>query len=366
MRRRIVIKIGTSTLTKSTEHLNRQMILEIVQQIAKLHQAGEDVILVSSGAQAAGRERLDFPDFGRSVPAKQMLSAVGQGRLMYIYGEMFDIFNIPVGQVLLTRDDLSDRQRYINARDTLHTLLHHRIVPIINENDTIATTEIRVGDNDNLSAMVASVLEADMLIMLTDQPGLFTADPRKYDDAQLIESISQINPDTYALAGGSGSKLGTGGMTTKIEAAHIATRSGVTTVIAEGSAPYIIARIAAGESVGTRFEATTTHLESRKRWLITERVQGQIIVDDGASQVLRLKGASLLPVGVVRCEGTFARGEAVSIHNQTGEAIAHGLSNYSSDELTNICGVKSSEINAILGYSYGDYVIHRNYLVLLQ
>jgi len=365
MTRRIVIKVGTSTLTHGTEHLNRQNILEIVQQIAKLHQGGDEIILVSSGAQAAGRERMNFPDFGRSVPAKQMLSAVGQGRLMYIYAEMFDIFGITVGQVLLTRDDLSDRRRYINARDTLHTLLHHQIVPIVNENDTIATTEIRVGDNDNLSAMVASALEADLLIILTDQPGLYTADPRTHDDAQLIKSISKIAPETYALAGGSGSKLGTGGMTTKIEAAQTATRSGVTTVIAAGTAPYIIARIAAGEDVGTRFEATSSHIESRKRWLITERVQGTLIIDDGASGVLRLKGASLLPVGVLRCEGAFARGEAVAIQDPQSNTIAHGLSNYSSEELSQICGVKSAEINGILGYSYGDYVIHRNHLVLL-
>lgn len=362
---RIIIKVGTSTLTGGTSHLNRQRILEIVRQIAKLHQNGDEVILVSSGAQAAGRERLNFPDLARSLPAKQMLSAVGQGRLMQIYSEMFDIFGIVVGQVLLTRDDLSDRYRYINARDTLLTLLEQRIVPIINENDTVATAEIKVGDNDNLSAMVASVLEADMLIMLTDQQGLFTADPRKDRNAQLIARIEKIDASTYALAGGSGTKLGTGGMITKIEAAHTATRSGVSTVIAEGTLADVIVRIRDGEMIGTRFEPTATHLEGRKRWLLTDRAQGRVTVDAGAIRVLTEKGASLLPVGVVNVEGTFGRGATLAICQPDGGIVAHGLTNYSSEEILKLKGAKSSQIHDILGYSYGDYLIHRNNMVIL-
>lgn len=364
--RRLVVKLGTSTLTNGTSHLNRQRMLEIVQQVAYLHQQGHEMIVVSSGAQAAGRERLGITDTGRSVPTKQMLSAVGQGRLMHIYSELFDIFEIVVAQVLLTRDDLSHRTRYLNARDTLSNLLERRIVPIINENDTVITEEIRVGDNDNLSAMVASALEADMLLLLTDQPGLFTADPRRANDAQLIQHVARIDQATYALAGGVGSKLGTGGMATKIAAAQTAIRSGVTTIIAAGSEPDIIIRAARGEAVGTRFEPATTHLESRKRWLLTDRAQGIIRVDDGAARVLLGGGASLLPVGITSIEGSFERGATLVIHRPDGTAIAQGLSNYSSDELAKLRGMKSSHISEILGYSYGDHVVHRNNLVLLK
>ena len=362
---RIVVKLGTSTLTKGTAHLNRQRMLEIVQEIAILHQHGHEMVLVSSGAQAAGRERLQFPDLGRSLPAKQMLSAVGQGHLMHIYSELFDIFEIIVAQVLLTRDDLSNRTRYLNARDTLRTLIDSNIIPIVNENDTVATNEIRVGDNDNLSAMVASVLETDLLIILTDQPGLFTADPRQDKNAKLIKKVTSIDDSTYALAGGVGSSMGTGGMATKIEAAHLANRSGVQVIVASGKESNIITRITNDEQVGTRFIPTVDSIESRKRWLITERTQGKINIDEGASQKLLTSGASLLPVGIISVEGDFERGAALSIHAPDGTIIAHGLSNYGSKELNLICGKNSSKINKILGYTYGDYVIHRNNMVLL-
>jgi glutamate 5-kinase (EC 2.7.2.11) len=219
---RIVVKLGTSTLTGGTDRLHRQRMLEIVQQIAHLHQRGQEMVVVTSGAMAAGRERLGFPNLGgRSVPAKQMLSAVGQVRLMHLYSELFDLFDIPVGQVLLTRDDLADRPRYLNARDTLLTLIERRIIPVINENDTTATHEIRVGDNDNLSALVATLIEADKLILLTDQPGLFTADPRRDASARLIERVEKIDADVWARAGGSVTGLGTGGMVTKLQAAQL-------------------------------------------------------------------------------------------------------------------------------------------------
>lgn len=363
---RIVVKLGTSTLTEGTPHLNRQRMLEVSQQIAYLHQAGHELIVVSSGAQAAGRERLGFPDLSPSVPAKQMLSAVGQGRLMHIYSEIFDFFNIIVAQVLLTRDDLSDRKRYINARDTLQTLLERRIIPIINENDTVATNEIRVGDNDNLSALVASILEADLLIILTDQPGIFTADPRQDENAQLIHQIERVDNSTYELAGGTGGELGTGGMVTKIEAAQTASRSGVSTVIAAGSEPDVITRIVGGAAVGTRIEPITSKLESRKRWLLTDRAQGRLYVDSGAARVLVKGGASLLPVGIKIVEGTFERGAKVAIISPDKDEIAHGLSNYNSADLRKLCGVRSNQIGEILGYTYGDHVIHRNNLVLLE
>lgn len=363
---RIIVKLGTSTLTNGTSHLHRERMLEIVQQIAHLHQSGQEIILVSSGAQAAGRELLAFPDLSRSVPAKQMLSAIGQSRLMRIYSDLFDIFQITVGQVLLTRDDLSHRGRYLNARDTLLTMIEHRIIPIINENDTIATEEIRVGDNDNLSALVASVIDADMLILLTDQPGLFTADPRKFADAQKIDVIERIDSETFDLAGGAGSSVGTGGMVTKLQAAQIATRAGVTTVIASGNDANVLERISKGESVGTRFEATGTNLESRKRWLLTDRPEGAIHIDGGAVRALiAKKGASLLPVGITQVDGDFRRSATIEIYDASGKVIAHGLTAYTSDELRQIQRKKSSEISDTLGYSYGDAAVHRNNLVML-
>lgn len=364
---RIIVKLGTSTLTNGTSHLHRERMLEIVQQIAHLHQQRHEVIVVSSGAQAAGRELLHFPDLSRSLPAKQMLSSVGQSHMMRIYSDLFDIFQITVGQVLLTRDDLSRRGRYLNARDTIQTLLEHRIIPIINENDTIATEEIRVGDNDNLSALVAAAVDADVLILLTDQAGLFTADPRKVADAEKIDLIERIDTDLFDLAGGAGSSIGTGGMVTKLQAAQIATRAGVTTVIAKGSDPKVIERIISDEPIGTRFAPTGTHLESRKRWLLTDRTEGALHIDKGAVRALTAKdGASLLPVGVTQVEGEFQRSATIAIYAPNGEVIAHGLSAYTSNELRQIKRKKSQEISDVLGYSYGDAAVHRNNMVMLH
>jgi glutamate 5-kinase len=363
---RIVLKLGTSTLTAGTRQLNRQRILEIVQQVAHLHQAGHEMVVVSSGAMAAGRERLGFPDLERNVPAKQMLSAIGQGRLMHVYSQLFDLFEIVVGQVLLTREDLTDRTRYLNIRDTLSTLLEHRIIPVINENDTTATHEIRVGDNDNLSALVANLLEADLLVMLTDMPGLYTADPRSNPRAELIPLVERIDEDTYALAGGAGTTVGTGGMTTKIQAAHLATRSGVTTVIANGQEANVLSRLVQGEALGTRFLPVTTHIEGRKRWMLAEKPHGTVQVDAGAARKLLKGGASLLPVGMTGVQGEFERGELVAIHGPEGTRIAQGMSSYSSSDLHKVCGVQSARIIELLGYSYGDAVIHRNNLVVLK
>jgi glutamate 5-kinase len=362
---RIILKVGTSVLTGGTSRLNRQRMLNIVQQTAHLHQQGHEVILVSSGAVAAGRERLNFPDFGRSVPAKQMLSAVGQSRLMHQYEELYDIFEIVVAQVLLTRDDLGNRARFLNARDTLLTLLDKRILPIINENDTTATHEIRVGDNDNLSALVATLVEADILIILTDQPGLFTADPRQHEDAQLIERVERIDESTWALAGDSVTGLGTGGMVTKIQAAQLASRGGVSTIIANGVEANVLQRILAGESIGTHFEPVSTHMESRKRWLLVEKTRGKVHVDAGAARKLLTGGASLLPVGVTTVENEFSRGMTIAVVAPDSREIAHGVTSYDSADIRRLCGVKSVKILEILGYSYGDAIIHRNNMVLL-
>lgn len=363
--RRIVLKLGSSVLTKGTARLNRQRMLELVRQVAALQARGYEMIVVSSGAQMAGREQLGFPDLGKSVPAKQMLSAVGQSILMRVYQDLFDIFAINAAQILLTRDDLSHRLRYLNARDTLDTLIEQRIIPIVNENDTIATEEIRVGDNDNLSALVASVVDADLLIILTDQPGIFTDDPRRNPKAALIQNISEISDELYALAGGAGSSVGTGGMVTKIQAAQIASRSGIKTIIASGSEEDIVQRLITGEAIGTHIEAAHDRSDSRKRWLLIDRSQGALVVDAGAARVLLRGGASLLPVGIREVKGEFERGATLTVLSPAGREIAQGMSNYSSGDLRKICGLKSSAIVESLGYSYGDEVVHRNNLVLL-
>lgn len=363
--KRVVVKVGTSVLTGGTTHLNRQRMLGLVQQMAALHAAGHEVVLVSSGAVAAGRERLNFPDLSPALPVKQMLSAVGQSRLMQRYSELYEIFDLVVAQVLLTREDLGNRTRFLNARDTLLTLIDQRIIPIINENDTIATEEIRVGDNDNLSALVATLIEADLLIMLTDQAGLFTADPRKHADAKLIERIDTIDDSTFALAGGTTTGLGTGGMITKLQAARLATRGGVTTIVAAGSPSNSLERIVHGEAVGTRFEAAAGYVDQRKRHLLIEKTRGKVHVDSGAARKLLSGGASLLPVGVTRIDDDFKRGMTVAVFAPDGREIAHGLSSYDSADARKLLGAKSSVIQDILGYTYGDALIHRNNMVLL-
>jgi glutamate 5-kinase len=363
--RRIVVKVGTSVLTGGTTRLSTQRMLALVQQTARLHADGHEVVLVSSGAVAAGRERLNFPALNPAMPVKQMLSAVGQGRLIQRYSDLYDIFDVVVAQVLLTRDDLGNRERFLNARDTLLTLIDQRIIPIINENDTIATEEIRVGDNDNLSALVAALIEADLLVLLTDQQGLFTADPRQFPDAQLISRVERITDETFALAGGTSTGLGTGGMVTKLQAARLATRGGVTTVIASGELPDVLVRLAAGEGIGTRFETAPEGIERRKRRLLIEKVRGRVLVDAGAAKKLLSGGASLLPVGVTGVQDEFRRGSTVAIIGPDGREIAHGVTAYDSEAIRRLVGVQSGHIQEILGYNYGDALIHRNNMVLM-
>ncbi|MEP7287409.1 MAG: glutamate 5-kinase [Chloroflexota bacterium] len=362
--KRIVIKLGTSVLTDGTRRLSRRRMLEIVRQAAQLHDANHQIIVVSSGAIAAGREALNYPELDRSVPAKQMLSAVGQGRLIQIYTELFALFDITVGQILLTRGDLSNRTGYLNARDTLLTLLSHKIVPVINENDTIATEEIKVGDNDTLSALVSNLVDADLLILLTDQMGFYSSDPRSDPDAQLISVVEHIDESVWARAGGTSTGLGTGGMVTKLQAAQLAGHSGTVTVIASGALAGVLPDIAAGKHIGTTFLAPVSHRESRKRWLLSEKPQGAISVDKGAVSKLSTGGASLLPVGVTGQSGEFERGAPVQILTPDGKAIAAGISNYASHEIQQLIGVKSAQIAAVLGYTYGEEVIHRDNLAL--
>ncbi len=364
MYHRIVIKLGTSVLTGGTPHFDRAHIVELVRQCAALRQQGKDVIICTSGAIAAGREVLGFPDIPNTIINKQMLAAVGQSRLMLIWEHLFDIYNIHVGQMLLTRADVENRDRYLNARDALQALLEYGIVPIINENDAVAIAEIKVGDNDNLSALVALLAEADLLILLTDQSGLFTADPRSNPDAQLISTVETIDKEVLKLAGGSVSGLGVGGMTTKLQAAELARRGGTEVVIAAGREPNVITRILAQENIGTRIPAVKTPLENRKRWIFAGSTPGgKIMVDAGAVRALCQRKSSLLPSGITTVEGIFRRGDPVSICDSKGKEFARGISRYSSDDLQRIKGCQSGEIAERLGYVYGRVVIHRNDLV---
>ncbi len=364
--RRLVLKLGTSVLTAGSPQLNRPRMLDIVRQCARLHAAGVELIVVSSAAITAGRERLGGRPLPQAMPAKQMLAAVGQSRLMAHYEQFFDIYGIVVGQVLLTRSDLDNRSRYLNARDTLHALLAAGITPIINENDAISTEEIKLGDNDNLSALVSNLVEAELLLILTDQPGLFTADPRTDPSAQLIAEVETIDDELRELAGGSRSGLGTGGMSTKLAAADLARRGGAEVVIAAGSVEDVVLRVAQGQRVGTRFPPLANRLESRKRWLLGGPAPaGRILVDDGAAAALASQGRSLLPVGVVRVEGRFERGDTVRICNSAGREIARGLSRYGAASLEQIKGRRSEEIAAILGYENSPEVVHRDDLVVL-
>ena len=363
----IVVKLGTSSLTSGTSKISPPFLVELARQVTQLHSAGHQVILVSSGAIAAGREKLGFPQLPKDLPAKQMLSAIGQPRLMAIYEQVFGLYGLTLAQVLLTRSDLADRRRYLNARNTLTALLSHGALPIINENDTVATEEIRVGDNDNLSALVANVVEADLLVLLTDQSGLFTADPRSNPNAKLVEEIitPEIPQEIWEAAGGSGTKLGTGGMVTKLQAADLARRSGTTVVIAKGTEPNVLPRIANNERIGTRFAPVISALESRKRYILAGRLApGQITVNDGAASAI-IRGGSLLPIGITQVSGDFDRGDTVRILNESGNELARGITAYSESDLARLRGRHSDEIESLLGYDYGDEVIHRNDLVLL-
>ncbi|MCG2783604.1 MAG: glutamate 5-kinase [Anaerolineae bacterium] len=364
---RIVVKLGTSTLTNGTTRLSPPLVIDLARQMVQLQARGHQVLLVSSGAIAAGREKLNFPQLPKDIPAKQMLAAIGQPRLMAFYEQIFGLYSLTVAQILLTRSDLSHRRRYLNARNTLVALLQQNVIPIINENDTVATEEIRVGDNDNLSALAANLIDADVLILLTDQDGLFTADPRSNPNAELVQTISgdTIPEAVWQAAGGAKSGLGTGGMLTKIQAADLARRSGTACIIANGKEPDVLLRLVNNERIGTRFEPVADAVEARKRYILSaRRAPGLLSVDNGAAQALQ-RGSSLLAVGVAGVAGAFRRGDVVRVANAEGLELARGISNYDSRDLARILRKRSDEIEAVLGYHYGDEVIHRNDLVLL-
>ncbi|MEI8595020.1 glutamate 5-kinase [Photobacterium sp. Hal280] len=362
----IVVKLGTSVLTGGTLKLDRAHMVELVRQCAHLRQQGHQVIIVTSGAIAAGREHLGYPELPKTMASKQLLAAVGQSRLIQEWEQLFSIYGLHVGQMLLTRADLNDRERYLNARDMLLALLEHGIIPVVNENDAVATTEIKVGDNDNLSALVGILAGADKLLLLTDQPGLFTADPRSNPDAELIREVHTIDETLRKLAGGSVGGLGTGGMATKLQAADVARRAGIEVIIAAGSRPEVIAGIVQGEQLGTHFLPLESPLESRKRWILAgPPPAGDIIVDAGAAMAVTQRGSSLLAKGITAVKGEFERGEVARIYSADGILLARGISRYSSLDIAKIAGKHSQDIHKVLGYEYGPVAVHRDDLVLI-
>ncbi|CAK9884430.1 MAG: Glutamate 5-kinase [Candidatus Erwinia impunctatus] len=360
----LVVKLGTSVLTGGSRRLNQAHMVELVRQCAQQHASGHRIVIVTSGAVAAGREHLNYPQLPPTIASKQLLAAVGQSRLIQLWEQLFSIYGIHIGQMLLTRADLEDRERFLNARDTLQGLLDNHIIPVINENDAVATAEIKVGDNDNLSALAAILADADKLLLLTDQKGVFTADPRNNPDAELISDVYSIDDTLRELAGGSVSGLGTGGMITKIQAADVAGRAGIDTFIAAGDRPGVIADVLSGVASGTHFHALQTPLESRKHWLFGAPPAGEITVDDGALQAIVSGGSSLLPKGIKAISGDFSRGEVILLRSLSGKDIAHGVSRYSSDAVRMIAGHHSQEISAILGYEYGPVAVHRDDMIV--
>jgi glutamate 5-kinase len=366
---RIVTKFGTGLLTGGSERLDEDIMSSLVSQVAQLHNQGLEVIIVSSGAIASGRHKLGLTKQVKGIPFKQVLASVGQHRLMGLYEQLFRRYDITVAQALLAKADLLDRASYLNARNTLLALLELRVLCIVNENDVVAVDELQeaiFGDNDNLSAMVANLIDADLLMILTDTAGLYTADPHRDPHARLISQVERIDSEIERLAAKTPSGVGTGGMITKIEAANLATSSGVTVVIADGREPDIILRLAKGEALGTRFLPASSKRESRKRWMLSGlSTKGKLVVDSGAAMALKKQNRSLLAAGIRDTEGKFQRGDIVNIYDPEGSRIGCGITNYSSADIKVIKGAHSEKISTLLGYDYGSEVVHRNNLVVL-
>lgn len=364
---RIVVKVGSSTLTHETGKLNYHRIERLAMEIADLANQGKEMVLVSSGAVSAGMGPLGLSARPKTIREKQAVAAVGQGVLMHTYEKMFREYGQNVGQVLLTRMDAQDRKKFMNSRNTLLTMLQMGVIPIINENDVVAIDEFKIGDNDSLSAMVSNFIEADLLIILSDVDGLYTANPQTHPEARIIPVVTEVDKHVYDIAGGAGSSIGTGGMYTKIQAASIATSSGVDMVIASGSEDGVLRRICQGEDVGTWFTAKDSNLHTKKRWLLSGgKVQGSLIVDGGCRNALVEHGSSLLPVGIAAVEGEFHEGDIVNVMYE-GLVIAKGIVNYNSESVEAIKRHKTDDITKILGHE-GVYeeVIHRDNLVVMQ
>ncbi|RLW68337.1 MAG: glutamate 5-kinase [gamma proteobacterium symbiont of Stewartia floridana] len=364
--KRWVIKIGSALLTADGRGLSTDLLSSWVEQIASLRHTGHQVVLVSSGAVAEGMSRMGWQSRPHNLNELQAAAAIGQMGLVQAWEAGFQKFDLHTAQVLLTRDDLEDRSRYLNARSTLRTLLELGVVPVVNENDTVTNDELRFGDNDTLAALVANLIEADLLVLLTDQEGLFDADPRFNPKAKLISQTRVDNPQLDQVAGGSASGLGLGGMVTKVRAARLAARSGTGTVIAAGRQKQVVDAIYRGDDVGTLMVPVQEPQAARKRWLAGQlQPRGSLTIDDGAVRVLREQGSSLLAVGVSGVKGDFGRGEVVVILDKQGTEVARGLVNYDAQETTHLMGKPSSQIEEVLGYVDEDELIHRDNLVLL-
>ncbi len=363
--RRLVIKIGSNIIASAEQGLNIRRLQTITKDISDIVDKGLEPVVVSSGAIAAGLRKLGLKERPRDIKLKQAAAAIGQSSLMWAYEHSLAKYNKKVAQVLLTRDDIADRLRYINAKNTLLTLINRGVIPVINENDPVAVDEIKFGDNDLLAALVAGLVEADMLVILSDVEGLYTKDP-KNKDARLIDSVDEITPDIEKIAGERGSIVGTGGMYSKVLAAKQANTHGIPVVIMSGKKTGLLRRLIEGEKVGTYFRPKPLKMPSRKGWIAYGiKSKGMIYLDDGAVHAIIMKGKSLLPSGILKVEGDFKVGDAVSCLSSEGKKVAKGLANYSSGEIELIKGKKTSEIERILGYKYSDEVIHRDNLVVL-
>jgi glutamate 5-kinase len=364
--KRWVIKIGSALLTNDGRGLDKTAIKNWVAQMAALHQAELEIVLVSSGAVAAGMTRLKWTQRPSALYQLQAAAAVGQMGMIQTYESFFQEHSLHTAQILLTHDDLVNRQRYLNARSTLHTLLQLEVVPVVNENDTVTTEEIRFGDNDTLAGLVANLIEADLLVILTDQQGLYERDPRIEPTANLIKEAYAGEPRLDAMAGDTGGKLGRGGMLTKLRAATLAARSGTATLIASGRVSDVLLRIREGENIGTLLRPAQAPLAARKQWLASHlKMRGRLYLDDGAVKVLRHSGKSLLAIGVRRAEGQFDRGDMVACLSPDGKEVARGLVNYNAEETQKILGHPSAQIENILGYVDEPELIHRDNLVLV-
>jgi glutamate 5-kinase len=364
--KRWVVKIGSALLTNDGRGLNLDGISAWVEQMAILRKRGIEVVLVSSGAVAEGMARLGWKKRPQALHELQAAAAVGQMGLVQAYESRFKNFGLHTAQILLTHDDLSNRKRYLNARSALRTLLELGVVPVVNENDTVVTDEIRFGDNDTLAALVANLVEADLLVILTDQSGMYDKDPRHNPDAVLLHEVQASNPALESMAGGSAGALGRGGMLTKVRAARLAARSGTETVIAYGREDNVLDRIIGGELLGTLFTPDLEQMVARKRWLAGHlQLRGKLTLDAGAVRVLRESGRSLLAVGVKAVEGRFLRGEMVSCIDEQGREVARGLVNYSAEEATRLMGQPTSRIQELIGYVDEEELIHRDNLILV-
>jgi glutamate 5-kinase len=365
--RRIVVKVGSSLVTNEGRGLDEAAIEQWSQQLSALVQQGREVIMVSSGAIAEGMKRLGWAKRPKEINELQAAAAVGQMGLVQMYETKLRALGLRSAQVLLTHADLADRERYLNARSTLLTLLQLGVVPVINENDTVVNDEIKFGDNDTLGALVANLIEADLLVILTDQPGLYTADPRKHPDAQFVHVARAGDPELERMAGGAGSGIGTGGMITKILAAKRAASSGASTVIAWGREPNALPRLMAGEAIGTCLVAETPKLQARKQWMADHlQLSGAVVVDDGAVAKIVNDGKSLLPIGMTAVQGEFSRGEVIAIRNPQGQEVARGLANYAAGEARLLCRKSSADFEKLLGYAAEPEMIHRDNLVVTQ